>query len=381
MPIHRLVFFIGGFDPKSTRFYHRLYREAARRRPTSPQQERVQVGARFRASDCVDAWDVHWLQPGSEPLHTRYAVLRWDDVVRQHWARSWRSTWQDYWRVYGLTGAQGVFGQIRRDAPAAFWLALLPLGVGALVLLVVLGLATGVALAAALPAGPVLLAALPLWLLVWRGLESRLNAEWLLRLFGFTWSQSHDRVPALEQRLDTLAEQLVEQVAADPPTEVLVVGHSTGSIMAVSVLARALAQAPWWGGQGPALGLLTLGHCTPILARLPAAQRFRSELQQLANTPGLTWTDLSAPADWAAFARTPPWLGEGKARLRQASPRFHASLTAASYARLLRHRQLLHLQYLKAPESTAGFDPVAWTAGPELLAQRLPSLGARTPDS
>lgn len=374
MPFHRLVFFIGGFDPKSPRFYHRLYRDAARSRPLSPERESVQVGERYQASDSIDAWDVQWQVPGSEPVRSRYAVLRWDDVVRQHWARRWRTTLLDYWRVYVLTGAQGVFGQIRRDAPAAFWLALLPLGVGTLTLL-----AVGLVVGTAVPTGLAVLAVLPLWLMLWRGIESRLNSEWLLRLYGFTWAQSRDRVPTLEQRLDSLAQQVVEQVAANPPAEVLVVGHSTGSIMAVSVLARALARAPWLSTGGPALGLLTLGHCTPILARLPAARRFRDELRQLAETPGLTWTDLSAPADWAAFARTPPWLGEGKATLIQASPRFHANLSAASYARLLSHRHLLHLQYLKAPERPVGFDPVAWTAGPELLARRLPSLSGAQP--
>jgi hypothetical protein len=374
--MHRLVFFIGGFDPKSARFYHRLYRDAARGRPRTAQQESVQVGERYRASDCIDAWDVQWQLPGAAPVNTRYAVLRWDDVVRQHWARSTGQTLRDYWRVYGWTAAQGVLGRIWRDAPAAFWLALLPLGLALGTLALTVGLGAGLVALGQASSGIVALGVLPLWLLLWRGLESRLDTEWLLRLYGFTWSQSRQRTPDLEQRLDELARQLVAQVAGDPPQEVLLVGHSTGSIMAVSVLARALAEAPWLGAGGPALGLLTLGHCTAILERLPAAQRFREELQQLVNTVGLTWVDLSAPADWAAFAQTPPWRGQaGRAKLQQASPRFHAYLSVASYAQLLRHRDQLHLQYLKAPDLPGGYDLVGWTAGPAFLSERLGAVG------
>ena len=37
MPLHRRVFFIAGFDPKSPRYYHRLYRERGQFLPYQPQ--------------------------------------------------------------------------------------------------------------------------------------------------------------------------------------------------------------------------------------------------------------------------------------------------------------------------------------------------------
>jgi hypothetical protein len=379
MPLHRLVFFIGGFDPKSARFYHRLYRAAASARPRSAAGEQVEVGSRFSASAEVDAWDVRWQAPGAELVKTRYAVLRWDDIVRRHWARTLRSTLLDYWRVYGLTGAHGMFRRIHRDAPAACWMALLPLAI-ALACLLLAGVLAGAAGALGLSSmGLATLAALPAWLLLWRGVEARVGSEWLLRLYGFTWLQSRDRVPELEQRLDAWAAQLVRQAAANPAQEILLVAHSTGTILVVSVLARALALAPWLGKTGPALSLLTLGHCVPILEQLPQAQRFRAELQRLGGTPGLSWVDLSAPADWAAFARTPPWRQAGQAHFVQASPRFHTTLSAAHYARLLRHRHELHLQYLKAPDRASGYDPVRWTAGPGLLSDRSAELSPTRP--
>jgi hypothetical protein len=138
-------------------------------------------------------------------------------------------------------------------------------------------------------------------------------------------------------------------------------------------MARALDKAPWLGTQGPALSLLTLGHCIPILVFQPPAERFRAQLTRLAQTPQLTWVDYSAPADWAVFAHTPPWLETaGHANLHALSPRFHKILTPQHYQHMLRwhQRHALHLQYLRAPDLPGGYDPVTLTAGPLTLAEQ-----------
>jgi len=143
----------------------------------------------------------------------------------------------------------------------------------------------------------------------------------------------------------------------------------------VSVLARALAQAPWLGqAGGPALSLLTLGHCTPLLALRPRARRFRQELATLARHPQLNWVDYSAPTDWAAFNPPAPWLDaplQGRCK-RALSPRFHQVLAPERYRQLLqwRYRHELHMQYIKAPDLPDGYDPVALTASPLTLAEQ-----------
>ena len=55
-------------------------------------------------------------------------------------------------------------------------------------------------------------------------------------------------------------------------------GHSSGTIMAATVLAKALRLDPSLGNYGPALSLLTLGQCMPMLACLPEAQDFRDDI-------------------------------------------------------------------------------------------------------
>jgi hypothetical protein len=120
----------------------------------------------------------------------------------------------------------------------------------------------------------------------------------------------------------------------------------------------------------PALSMLTLGHCLPVAADWAAASGVREELQVLGSCEALTWHDWSAPADWAAFWRTPPWPEGSRLRGVQRSPRFHAYLTPAAYRALKRDRRQMHLQYLRAPGrlvEPSGYDWFRITAGPDPL--------------
>eukprot|EP01036_Dinobryon_divergens_P049550 gene49550-66377_t len=85
--LHRQVFFLGGFDPKSPRQYHRLYRRAVKARPKQG-EEQVVVSAREDDGELLAGWQVRWQGPGTGgPLVTDYRVMRWDDLVRRHWVR------------------------------------------------------------------------------------------------------------------------------------------------------------------------------------------------------------------------------------------------------------------------------------------------------
>jgi hypothetical protein len=226
-------------------------------------------------------------------------------------------------------------------------------------------------------------------LVVWRGVAGWIDCEWLLRLYAFTRMQAIGGLPALEARQSDMAARLVEvvdarlhQPGAPPLKEVLLVGYSTGSVLAASVLARAMpglrARLDGRGGSSStSLGLLTLGHCIPVASEWRAAEGVRRELRELSRCDRLVWHDYSSPADWAAFAGSPPWPRPAQLRGHQASPRFHATLGAVEYARLRRDRRELHLQYLRPPAQPVdarGYDFFMLLAGPQTLAERHAAL-------
>ncbi len=391
----RLVFFFSGFDPKGATFYHRLFRSGIAQRNAS-HDETLAVGGRHRIGRWASVWTGLWrgapAATGGRPptMRTRVHFMRWDDIVRRHWRRKPMQLLRDYWNVYAKGLATGVLLRVRKQAPTAFGLALFPLGVLLVAVMAGMLLIGGsLLLSGWLSPAWALLAGLVVGLVGWRALAAWVDCEWLLRLYAFMREEAIGEVPALDARVDEMAKHIVEAVearlrqpGAGPLKEVMFVGYSTGTIMATTVMARALHRLTELVDSrrtrsGATLSMVTLGQCLPIATEWPGAGRLRADLDALSECGMLTWHDYSASSDRAAFWRTPPWPEPAQLKGHQASPRFRSRLTAVEYAALRRDRREMHLQYLRPPAGRGEpdtFDFFALTCGPATLAQRHTSL-------
>lgn len=378
----RHVFYLSGFDPRGPAFYRRLYAsESARQSAVNGMA--LTIGERSKPSSLSSAWTIQASVDG-QAVETRYEFLRWDDLIRKYWERNELRVILDYCRVYAMCIANGMFGHVLKTAWPPFLAAVVPL----LLILAALGLAaltgwgTGRAVVAAGLSGWLGWAA---GLGVFGGVmqlarmaERRMNSLWLVRIYSFTRKQCNAQLDDLEQRLDGFAQQLVAQAQAAQDDEILLVGHSTGSIMAVSVLARALQIDPDLASRGPCISLLTLGQCIPILSFLPKAQRFRGELARVAAADAIDWVDVTAPTDGACFALVDPVAATGIIRPPGAQPRpkllsarYATLFTPQTYAAMRRDWYRHHFQYLMAGEKVGDYDFFAITAGHQTLGERF----------
>lgn len=380
----RHVFFISGFDPKGASYYYALYQAQALKQ-SAVNGMTVQVGPRRREPDGSSSWTASTVSPEAKTCEARYEFLRWDDIVRQHWPRS---TWRlllDLLLAYALMISSGgipTVWRLSRKTLVGLAYPLVVLG-GGLALGMVLGFCaaaasreSGASWLVAMAAGWLLLV-LALWCI--RQLENKLNTTWLVRIFSFAGKQALGKLPDLESRLDAMAARIEKKICADEVDEILIVGFSVGSILAVSAAARALRavekKAP--KRNQPALSLLTLGHCIPMLGLFPQAEVFREELSALAQSEALNWMDFSSPTDWGSFALVNPITackalppGQPVCNPVMRSPRFHTLFTSHTYALLRRNKRRMHLQYLMAGELPAEYDYFAITAGACTLFER-----------
>lgn len=384
----RHVLYLSGFDPQGPAHYHALYAQQAALQ-ARVNGARIEVGPRVR-DGANAAWDVLWQGPGDEePVRTRYEFLRWDDIVRAHWPRGqWRLlqlTVSTTWRL----ARNGSLWRILQTSWPAFLALTLPAallagGLGGLFALGALswGLASAVspvaALAAAVLGGSALLAAA-------RHAQARVQMAWLMRSASVILRQARGELTALERRLDDFAQRLCTVARQADVDEVLLVGHSSGAMLAVSVMARALRADPALLGAGRPIGLLTLGECIPLLSYQPEAVTFRQELARLRDARDLDWVDMTAPADGCCFALVDPTAvcedGLAPAARRaggpkRLSPRFAQCFEAGRYAAIRRDKYRCHFQYLMAVEKPGGYDYFAMTAGPQALAQRFAGLAS-----
>lgn len=138
----------------------------------------------------------------------------------------------------------------------------------------------------------------------------------------------------------------------DDVDEVLVVGHSSGAHLAVSILSDLIRE----GGvvkDGPALSFLSLGQVVPMVSFLPKTDRLRADFHYLSTRDELTWVDVTAPGDGCAFALCDPVAvssvaPEGQKWSLVISAAFTQTLSPERWKELRWKFFRLHFQYLCA---------------------------------
>ena len=297
----RLVFYLSGFDPRGAAFYHRLYQEESALQ-AKLLQANIEVSSRTRQSNMVNQWTVKasWQELKVAQTNTNYFFLNWDDIVRQYWEANllklaWISipSYLQYMRC-------GAFSNIQRNHRGPFFSAVYPMFV--LFLLVLASALLGLLMASFIPqpivAGVVGLALALACLRYGAKLANQWGVFWLLRTYLFVFRMGLDNSAMMLERLNDFVKIIKQTQQENQADEILLVGHSVGTIMAVHLAAMYAEQHPKLATK---IKLITLGQCIPLLSGMPQATLFNQHFNQLKNQAGSGWVDYVARADSLAF--------------------------------------------------------------------------------
>ncbi len=374
----RRVFYIPGYDPIHPRRYRELYRKEG------SAQARIsdyQIALSPKTGGGNYGWNVAAHIDGVD-VEAQVDVLVWSDIVRISMSNSILATYgqlvQTAW-VYIASGALWRLMKLRKGPVIA---ALYPVGMLLLQLLIaaLAGklLYAGVTFfgGAAWFKGIVAAAGVGLGWQVLRWFkkhDGKLFAYYLMHDYAFGAATRGANPPALETRMTEFGDAIAQALRSDVD-EVLVVGHSSGAHLGVSILAD-LIRAGRVPADGPALAFMTLGQVVPMVSFLRDAHRLRADLRFLSQCEGLTWVDVTAPGDGCAFALCDPVAVSGVAPEDKRWPlvfsaAFTQSLTPARWKELRWRFFRLHFQYLCAFDAPKDYDYFQITAGPHSLAER-----------
>jgi hypothetical protein len=396
----RRVFYIPGYDPIHPRRYRELYRKEGLAQAAI---SGYSLSLAPKRGGGPYGWHVTSTQEGAT-TEADVEVLIWADIVRDSMEASIGATYVQLVRTAWAYIGSGALFRLMRLRKGPVIAALYPIFALILQLAVALGVGYGVIWGfangserlLALFNGPMLFQpafAARMWLSLLLGLgavwsvlrwfrkhDGRFYAYYLMHDYAFTARWGGANPAALETRMaafgDTIAKALTEDW-----DEVLVVGHSSGAHLAVSILAD-LIRAQRVPETGPALGFLSLGQVVPMVSFLPQAKRLRGDLAFLCTRTELRWVDVTAPGDGCAFALCDPVKVSGVAPAGQIQPlilsaAFTRTLSPARWKDLRWRFFRLHFQYLCAFDRPGIYDYFRLTAGPQTLAARF----AATPPS
>ncbi len=372
----RHVFYIPGYDPFPPRRYRELYR------CESTDQARIsgyQIAQRPKKGAGPYGWVVTAEVDGLT-TESEVNILEWSDIVKDSMQAGVFATYvllvKTAW-VYLSTGVLFRLFRLRAGPGIAAMYPVVML-VAQLLVAVAAALLVGWGLSALIPAwlGYLLgLGVVPPILQGFRKIDGRFFVHYLLLDFAFTAKHRGRNPPELEARLDEFVALIGAALRDDAVDEVLVVGHSSGVHLGVSVLARVIRAGH--AVQGCKLAFLSLGHAVPMQSYLPDAQELREDLRYLSQRDELFWLDVTAPGDGCCYALCDPVSCSGAAPATgkrwplMISAAFTQSLTPQTYRKYKRRYFRLHFQYLCAFDAPKDYDYFLITAGPLALAERF----------
>ena len=397
----RRVFYIPGYDPIHPRRYRELYRTES---ATQSEISGYEIGIAPKKGEHY-GWRVE-ARMDEQSVDADVEVLVWSDIVRGSMASTIPATYLQLLRTattYIGTGALRRLMWLRKGPVIA---ALYPVGMLLLQLLVavLIGLFAGKLLGWCMTSGArailslvgagdtsdldfsilymgltILKWGLGAWL-AWKILnwfkkkDGKFFAYYLMHDYAYSAQSKGANPPDLEDRMADFRGAIAEALD-DDVDEVLVVGHSSGAHLAVSILADLIRE----GGvpkDGPELAFLSLGQVVPMVSFLPRADRLRADLHYLSTRDELTWVDVTAPGDGCAFALCDPVAVSGVAPEGQKWPlvisaAFTQTLSPERWKELRWKFFRLHFQYLCAFDRVGDYDYFRITAGPMTLAERF----------
>jgi pimeloyl-ACP methyl ester carboxylesterase len=373
----RHVLYVEGYDPRGAEAYYQLFQRSCDR-----------FGRAWPVEVALDPFTIgsddfaHWsltTQSASWQVATRYDFLRLERHIR---ADMNRPTAREIGRGLGWLIDDVVSGTMWRIFRSSWRFGVHLLSIQVL-LLIWLALAAAIGVTAAFVVGsfgqPLMLgiaaglvaataALLALKPLAHRWFVGQITSCWAtLRRFG------RGRPTWLDHAIEAGARRLVAAGAANDTDELVLVGHSTGSVIAAAIMARALALDPDLGRRRARLVLLTLGAVMPAVALHPSANRMRDIIKRLASEPTVAWIECQSRKDVMNFEGFDPVAGVGVHVEKRHNPllwsvRFKEMVSPAYYQHLRWNFFSMHFQYINAGDRRTAHDYMLLIAGPVALA-------------
>ena len=378
---HRHILYVEGYDPLGTQWYYDLFRRTCERfRRLWP----LTLTVHPLAIDSADF--AHWrldLSGSNWQVATRYDFLRMESFIgsdmkqtsARQLARGLGWCFGDalsgvQWRIFRTTGWRFAVHLVYFQLLLLAWLAAAG-GIGfsaGYALSRPLGLPISLAAAGGLLTAFVAFFALRPLVERWRIIQ--ICSCWgTLRKFG------RGRATWIDRVVETGAQRLLAAARANEVEELVLVGHSTGCVVAAAIAARALDIDPDLGKRGPKLALLTLGSVMPAVALHPAARRVREIVARLATAKNLTWVDCQSRKDVMCFFNFDPVDGigvnVGAARCNPLIWRisFKDMIAPENYNRFRWDHFRVHYQYIMGGERPAPYDYILVVGGPMPIGQ------------
>ncbi len=155
--------------------------------------------------------------------------------------------------------------------------------------------------------------------------------------------------PEIDARYTLFANHLKEEVDNFGEGEIIIVGHSFGSVWASMALARLKENAPELIVNRK-ITFLALGSSLLKIALVKQASFLRDAMEQILSLPNLLWHEIQTKTDFVSFYKSDPFepldITPSKAEAIIHRVKFKDALTKERHGKMMRSMYLAHRQYI-----------------------------------
>lgn len=358
----RSVFFISGYDPRGYRFYRNLFFRESRK-----QAEVAGYGIETE-NISRNHWRIEFCEEEKKTV-TDYHFLDYTDLILSEWSRNELALFRDFIGFYSNMLLTPMGWRCMKHNPPSVIAASYPIMVSAILFLLLAVLITLIfsfsPLSVLLNAG-IVVGVFMLLIIAGRMIDKKLNHYWILRSIAFLGADRYESNPLFEKNMQSFLDSIEQSVDEEKPDEVLIIGHSVGSALAIEVAHELLER------NSPIRNvcLITLGACYHYKATNRKSVRFRGIVDRLMEQNQIDWIDIAAYADGASVCQVHPKIAlSGRepekfpALPRLYHSRFFKCFSAEGYQELKKDPLRLHFQYLRATEHEGPYDYFRMVSG------------------
>jgi len=368
----RIVFYLGGYDPRGARNYYNLYKTEALKNNTIDEMQ-IQISSRRKTSKILQTWDIQ-SKIKNEETHTQYHFLVWDDIFRKTWKRSPLQLLKDiftYLRYYLFSFLILRSMKLSASALQSLWYPLFYLLISfAIAYALFWGLEFFFSQTLHFSLLYLLSAIfISLWLYFSMKLSYKVAVLWLFKALCFyaNYIKKEDKILSTRtEDFAVLITQALKNVKKNQIDEILLISHSAGTILLIDVLANILKSFQPDSAILKSLSIMSIGHFIPLVSFQKEAIHYRKKMKIISQY-SMTWLDYTSAIDNLTFYMADYFLESGIQRnilkIEHLSPRFHTLYTKEHYAKIRRDIHLAHFLYLMSPEKLGTYNYFRITAG------------------
>ncbi len=371
--MHREVFYIAGYDPKSYRFYYDLFKRNLK-----------DYSSLFDLETDISKIDTSkefpYFEIDCKEIKTKYHFLTWNDIVKKNWSQNYKDALIDcysFFRIYTITGLFIKFGkesiyQLITGFYPFFYVLF------SLIFSFVLAFTSFIFLQNYIHSFLAILVGIVLGVLLNQflfKLGKKLAVFWIARICAFCATWQDKKRGDMEERIKLFAKTITQTLKENEKSadfELILVAHSVGTIVCIEVLECILKQN-LDVNLLTKLKILTLGECIPLTSYQRKADEFRKKLEFVSRFD-LKWYDYTSIIDGACFPQvdffrtsgveakfTPPFL----------SAKFHTLYEKNEYKKIKRDKNKAHFLYLYSPKIKGEYDFFSFIVAPKFLEEKV----------